>query len=155
MPIAEDRINDLLLKNNLRKKHFKDVKAYALSNQDVYCCFCGKKLKQQNATIEHIQPFSKLKTNKNHIDNLTISCVKCNLERGIADFQEYRKYYIKGGNPPEGCRDFYRLENAKKINKRTIKEVLELLSDGYSIKEISKMKNIKSNKVRSIIMFWL
>lgn len=155
MSLSEEGINNLLLSQTLCRKNFKKAKAYALSDQDVYCCFCGKKLNQQTATIEHIRPYSKLRRNQNRVENLTISCAKCNLERGVADFHEYRKYYTKGGNPPEGCRDYYRVENAKKINKRLIKEILELLSAGYNINEISKAKNIKSSKVKHVIMLWL
>ena len=155
MSMSEYSVEQLFITINLNTKHFSKLKKYILSNQDAYCCFCSKKLKPENVTIEHIVPFSQLKHNQNHIDNLTLSCAKCNLERGLADFDEYRRYYLKKDSPPEGCRDFYRMKAAKKVDKKLINMVLNLLSQNYSISQISKIKNINENKVKNIIMVWL
>lgn len=51
------------------------------------CCFCGKQLSFRTATLEHIVPVSK--RGSFNRSNLTISCSKCNSERGDKNFFEY------------------------------------------------------------------
>ncbi len=53
------------------------------------CCFCRKKLQMENATLEHVVPISF--GGSWAIENLRLSCGICNSERGIEDFEEFRK----------------------------------------------------------------
>ncbi len=45
-----------------------------------WCCWCGKKLDEATATIEHIIPHAK--GGSHHKTNLTLACEPCNSHRG-------------------------------------------------------------------------
>lgn len=70
-----------------------DSKRKKLIREDVVrrdgldCCFCGKQLSSRTATLEHIVPVSR-KGSFNR-SNLTISCERCNSDRGDKNFFEY------------------------------------------------------------------
>ena len=54
----------------------------------VPCCFCGRELTRQEATLEHIRPRSR--GGGMEIENLTLSCQPCNSERGDMGFEKFR-----------------------------------------------------------------
>ncbi len=55
----------------------------------VPCCFCGRLLTLDQATMEHVVPRSQ--GGPNVLENLEISCSPCNQERGVTEFDEFRK----------------------------------------------------------------
>ena len=55
------------------------------------CIYCGCDLEFNNFHIEHVVPKSKLKSNKNNINNLFPACIDCNLIKGNLDVEEFRK----------------------------------------------------------------
>lgn len=59
------------------------------------CVFCNTKLIFDDATIEHIIPFSK--GGSHVIENLTISCKPCNSSRGSIAFDAWKRmaFYYK------------------------------------------------------------
>lgn len=44
------------------------------------CCYCGCKLSNRTATLEHIIPVQR--GGPNHIDNLDVACENCNTKYG-------------------------------------------------------------------------
>lgn len=54
------------------------------------CIYCGCKLDFHNFHIEHMKPKSKIKYNKNDINNLYPCCVDCNLLKGDLEVEEFR-----------------------------------------------------------------
>lgn len=50
------------------------------------CCFCDT---ERAGTLEHVVPLSLGGTW--HISNLRLSCSPCNQERGVTDFEEFRR----------------------------------------------------------------
>jgi 5-methylcytosine-specific restriction endonuclease McrA len=46
------------------------------------CFYCGVELNEENATIDHIVPLSKLQSDSNQIDNLVLACSDCNNKKG-------------------------------------------------------------------------
>lgn len=91
-----------------REKNFIKRKLY--ENLRGRCVFCntallsvnskgkdGKKLPDNFPTIEHIKPRVDPKFGRNYsFSNLTISCFKCNHERGNRDFNEFLELKKKG-----------------------------------------------------------
>lgn len=51
------------------------------------CQWCGKKLSMSDATIDHVFPLSRGGTNTWR--NITLSCVRCNVEKGRLTGDEY------------------------------------------------------------------
>ena len=48
-----------------------------------WCCWCGKKLDEATATIEHLIPHGK--GGGHEKENLSLACGCCNSRRGMAD----------------------------------------------------------------------
>ncbi|HUB09862.1 MAG TPA: HNH endonuclease [Myxococcales bacterium] len=60
----------------------------ALSRRDgAWCCFCGDSLPLREATLEHVIPFAH--GGSDGAENLRLSCLRCNRERGVRPFWEY------------------------------------------------------------------
>lgn len=62
-----------------------EVKEYLLEKWGRKCAYCGKT--DVPLEVEHITPRSRDGTNR--VDNLTISCEKCNLEKGNQTAEEF------------------------------------------------------------------
>jgi hypothetical protein len=60
-----------------------------------WCCFCKEYLDLSEATLEHVIPFSQ--GGSNELDNLRLSCLACNQERGVLPFWEYSARAAAGG----------------------------------------------------------
>lgn len=45
-----------------------------------YCIYCDKKLNMENATLDHLVPYSL--GGKNTFVNISVACAKCNEKRG-------------------------------------------------------------------------
>lgn len=52
------------------------------------CAYCGRKLTQKNATVDHIKPISKGGDGKR--ENLIPVCKSCNLRKGNLSLEEFR-----------------------------------------------------------------
>jgi 5-methylcytosine-specific restriction endonuclease McrA len=53
----------------------------------VPCCFCGRELHFNEATMEHVVPRSL--GGPTIVENLKISCARCSNERGVEDFEAF------------------------------------------------------------------
>jgi len=63
------------------------AKDFLNENKNVRCLYCNTKLTQTNANTDHIIPISK--GGNNTQVNLVVCCLKCNSDRGDADFYTY------------------------------------------------------------------
>lgn len=52
------------------------------------CCFCGRELTREQATLEHVRLQSR--GGPTEIENLKISCSPCNSERGDMGYEKFR-----------------------------------------------------------------
>lgn len=52
-----------------------------------HCAICGRPVKYNDMTIDHIIPLSSGGTNEK--DNLELSCLRCNLMKSNMDFPEF------------------------------------------------------------------
>lgn len=77
------------------------------SNIIMPCVFCNIKLTFDYATIDHIIPHSK--GGPNIIENLTISCMDCNSNRGSVSFDDWKKIGL-----------YYKIIRALKKSERII-----------------------------------
>lgn len=68
--------------------HRRIKRAFYSNCKAVPCAVCGKALPPEAATLEHIDPRSKGGSYDGF--NLTITCKRCNAERGNGCFWEYR-----------------------------------------------------------------
>ena len=59
------------------------------------CYYCGCEI-QDKKTIDHKTPVIKGGTNEN--DNLVLSCLHCNTQKGNKTEEEYRKWLIDKDN---------------------------------------------------------
>ena len=76
------------LRNSYQKRALKIT--LAKNRTHVKCCFCKREITINNATLEHITPLAF--GGDWSIDNLALSCGECNSDRGIANFELYRKW---------------------------------------------------------------
>lgn len=63
-----------------------DLKMICLQYK-IPCCYCGKEMKWDNITIDHIKPKSKLGSSK--IDNLICCCQECNCIKSSVSVDRY------------------------------------------------------------------
>ena len=77
--------------NSKRVKYIKHLLAHG--DDGYHCCFCLNNYILDNLTIEHILP--KILGGTNELVNLALSCEKCNNDRNLANFSEYRDYKQK------------------------------------------------------------
>lgn len=146
-----DEVVDVILnKDYLSKKHMITIKQYILSNQDVYCCFCGEKLCRKNISVEHIIPKSKSKQ-PNRLDNLTFSCIRCNMKRDVCDFFQYRSYRLSKGDPPFGCREYHETVRARKIDKKLRKRIFDGFRSGKTYEEVAELNKVRVKTVKIIL----
>ena len=64
-----------------------ETREYLLDKWNRQCAYCG--IKDVPLQIEHIHP--RAKGGSNSITNLTLSCEKCNLKKGVRDVQDFLK----------------------------------------------------------------
>jgi 5-methylcytosine-specific restriction endonuclease McrA len=83
---------------NGRNSHQKRVKRRRLfgGHRERPCCFCRRPLTEATATLEHVLPLSL--GGGWGLDNLRLSCLSCNSERGTEDFSQFRRRK-NGGHP--------------------------------------------------------
>jgi 5-methylcytosine-specific restriction endonuclease McrA len=75
------------LRRELRKRLFA-------GRERVPCCFCGRELTYDEATLEHVRPRSR--GGPTVIENLRISCEACNSERGAMGYEKFRGRKAQG-----------------------------------------------------------
>ena len=163
MEVFDDVYNEYLVeqvfeKGYIYQEDISGIKDYIFDGQqDVRCCFCGCLLTRQTATIEHIIPRSYVKfSNRNQVNNLTLSCNKCNGERIISDFDEYRMYVQrKTTEPPIGCKDYQNNKRQQLINKIDGEIVFEMYSCKANVAEIAKYYNVSGSIIRQVLREYL
>ncbi|MHC5831779.1 MAG: HNH endonuclease, partial [Nostoc sp.] len=64
-----------------------ETREYLLEKWNRECAYCG--IKDVPLQIEHIHP--RAKGGSNSITNLTLSCEKCNIKKGIKDIKDFLK----------------------------------------------------------------
>lgn len=74
--------------NTERKRKLRD-RLYAELTCKV-CCYCGTKLTQSQATLEHVVPESQ--GGRSDDTNCKIACHPCNNERSCEDFNTYMEW---------------------------------------------------------------
>lgn len=70
----------------------KSKRERVLAETDYKCSYCGSRLTEENATIDHILP--KKRGGTDCLENLTPACSKCNTEKGDKTPDEYREYLM-------------------------------------------------------------
>ena len=73
---------------NLNSERRKSIKLMLGRKQRWKCCLCGRQMLLKDATLEHIVPVTDGGSDK--LDNLALSHVECNRDRGSEDFDTYR-----------------------------------------------------------------
>lgn len=73
------------------RKRLKRIREHVIVRDGLFCCYCNKPLTNESVTMEHIVPNSKRGTF--NTTNLTVSCAKCNNQRGDKPFFEYCKQF--------------------------------------------------------------
>lgn len=68
-------------------KRKRIIREHVVRRDGLGCCFCDKPLSIHTATLEHIVPVSK--RGSFNRSNLTISCERCNSNRGDKNFFDY------------------------------------------------------------------
>jgi 5-methylcytosine-specific restriction endonuclease McrA len=76
-------------RNSKQKKKIK-IKLFG-GRREKPCCFCGRILSMNEATLEHVIPLSA--GGGWDVDNIRISCESCNRDRGTEEFTSYKKKY--------------------------------------------------------------
>ena len=81
----------------VKDKKKSDTKGFAkkqlLKTPKIKCCFCNCQLTTNNATTEHIIPFSQCYNNSSA--NFCVTCKDCNDERGVQDFYTFLTFKKK------------------------------------------------------------
>lgn len=75
-----------LYKEDAYKVTLEDIKKLYSATQ---CFYCSKELTEDEKTVDHKLPVSKGGTNE--MNNLVISCQKCNSQKGDQTAEEYRR----------------------------------------------------------------
>jgi len=75
-------------KNSSQKRKIKSI--LMKGNKFGYCCFCKKRVLINNVTLEHIIPLAF--GGDWSLKNLTLSCVDCNKDRGVAKYEDYKHW---------------------------------------------------------------
>lgn len=144
-------VEKVLERGYLGKNSVDAVKRYIFNGQQIRCCFCGKVLTREQATIEHIIPKSQAKYEiRNHIDNLAISCKRCNYDRITAEFYEFMAYVQKRADAPIGCKDQVREENKRKII--IDHDIVQMFMSGFSINQIQEKTRASKKTIKRHLM---
>jgi len=145
---------DKVLRRGYLNKHLTEaVKDEIFECQDVYCCFCGRKLARKDATIEHIIPRSQAEFKiMNHLDNLTISCKKCNSDRVVAEFYAFRRYVAgKDDEAPVGSKAHTRAEKIKKLTIHTVETIINQFCCGNKVTDIAFDLHLSKKTVKRVL----
>ncbi|MHC0067204.1 RNA-guided endonuclease IscB [Nostoc sp. UIC 10890] len=99
-----------------------ETREYLLEKWNRTCAYCG--IKDVQLQIEHIHP--RAKGGSNSITNLTLSCEKCNVKKGIKDI----KYFLR--------KDPSRLEIILKEAKRPLADAAAVNTTRFALLETLK-----------------
>jgi len=123
--------------------------------QDIFCCFCKRTLSRTEASIEHVTPKSEADyVIKNHLDNLAISCKRCNSERAVADFHLFKRYAQSNSkfDPPEGCKEYSKQKKLEQLTIHTVGVIYNMYTDdGKTVAEIADKLNISKKTVKRVL----
>lgn len=72
---------------NVKRRTSGFAKEFLEENTNLKCIYCNTKLKEENATADHIVPISE--GGNNCQVNLVVCCKDCNNERGNMEFKTY------------------------------------------------------------------
>lgn len=64
-----------------------------VKEENTTCYYCGDPLKSKNRTIDHKVPISR--GGQTTLDNLVVSCKRCNEEKGMMNDEEYLSFLEK------------------------------------------------------------
>ena len=64
-----------------------------VKEENTTCYYCGDSLKSKNRTIDHKIPISR--GGQTTLDNLVVSCKRCNEEKGMMNDEEYLSFLEK------------------------------------------------------------
>jgi 5-methylcytosine-specific restriction endonuclease McrA len=81
------RIDRVCKPNGRCKRRAKDL--LFCDRPWVECHYCGTRLTREQATLDHIKPWSA--GGSNRISNFLIACGPCNRKRGTMPYQKYIK----------------------------------------------------------------
>src|ERR1700722_3728009 len=89
----------------LERKRQKRIREHVIERDGMICCYCEMPLTSEAITMEHIVPDSKRGTF--NTTNLTVSCSKCNNQRGNKPFFEYCKKFFFSQDKLEKYKKLY------------------------------------------------
>lgn len=64
-----------------------------VKEENTTCYYCGDSLKSKGRTIDHKIPISR--GGQTTLDNLVVSCKRCNEEKGMMNYEEYLSFLEK------------------------------------------------------------
>ncbi|RAM50752.1 MAG: HNH endonuclease [Hapalosiphonaceae cyanobacterium JJU2] len=99
-----------------------ETREYLLEKWSRQCAYCG--VKDVPLQIEHIHP--RAKGGSNSITNLTLSCEKCNTNKGTKDIKDFLK------------KDLSRLEKILKQAKRPLVDAAAVNTTRFALLEVLK-----------------
>lgn len=80
LSLSKRRINELRNSQSIRRKDIEDARLHLWMEQDQKCASCGRQIRIDQATLEHELP--KGMHGPNTMTNLSITCAKCNNQKG-------------------------------------------------------------------------
>lgn len=82
-----------MAKKTKRKKVSKTVRAQIYNKFNGHCAYCGRKLKKEEMTVDHIKPLNAGGTYE--LTNLNPACRCCNNYKSSMSLKKFRKYITK------------------------------------------------------------
>lgn len=99
-----------------------ETREYLLEKWNRECAYCG--VKDVPLQVEHIHP--KARGGSNSLPNLTLSCEKCNIKKGVQDIKDFLK------------KDLSRLEKILKQAKRPLADAAAVNTTRFALLNVLK-----------------
>lgn len=107
----------------------KAKRKYLIHRDGNKCCYCKRKFPENELTLEHIIPQKRKWPNIHRVENLKLSCIKCNRNADETDklfAMDYRIAQLRGFFNPDAVdivvskgRCFYH-EQIKEVDKQSL-----------------------------------
>lgn len=81
-----------MTKANISPDKKKKIVAFLRETQGGRCLYCGRIIGQKQETVDHIVPCSDVPSMKRCLNNLQLSCARCNNKKGNKPFLWYWFY---------------------------------------------------------------